>query len=48
MKHRKPRDRQMTPEQLEEWRRWYEERHPEAAEADKVRRMEIVQDEWQD
>ena len=46
MKHRKPRDRQMTPEQLEDWLRWYEERNPEAAEADKARRIEIVKQEW--
>jgi hypothetical protein len=48
MKHRRSRNREMTPAQLEAWRRWYEERHPEAAEADKARRFELVKREWMD
>ena len=46
MKHRRSRNRELTPEDIEDYRRWYEERHPEAAEADKARRMELVKREW--
>jgi len=48
MKHRKPRDRQLTPEQLEDWLRVMLETHPEPPTPIEKRRLEIVQNEWQD
>lgn len=48
MKHRKPRDRQLTPEQLEDWLRVVET-HPEPPTPVEKRRLGIVQSgEWQD
>lgn len=38
----------LTTEDIEDYRRWWEERHPEQAEADKARRFELVKREWQD
>lgn len=36
----------LTPEDIEDYRRWWEERHPDAAEADNARRFELVRKEW--
>jgi hypothetical protein len=39
IKHDKRKASVLTPEEVEDYRRWWEERHPEQAEADKARKM---------
>jgi type IV secretory pathway VirJ component len=48
IKHDKRKASVLTPEEVEDYRRWWEERHPEQAEADKARKLDIVRREWQD
>lgn len=38
----------LTPEDIEDYRKWWEERHPEQADVDNARRFELVKREWQD
>lgn len=38
----------LTPEEQEDYRRWWEERHPETLDADQARRLELVRREWKE